>query len=115
MLIRVLMLFSLTAVYGCGQSAPPTGAEITDPVALGERKARACAGCHGPKGVSRVASYPSLAGKDKAYLAEQLRRFKSGERQNPMMNAMAVNVNDTDIEHLAAYYAAQPKPETGHD
>ncbi|MCP8898764.1 c-type cytochrome [Gilvimarinus xylanilyticus] len=109
------MILTLAAVYGCGQSAPPAGAEIADPVALGERKARACVGCHGPKGVSRVASYPSLAGKDKAYLAEQLRRFKSGERQNPMMNAMAVNVSETDIEHLAAYYAAQTSPEAEHD
>ncbi|UTF61859.1 cytochrome c [Gilvimarinus sp. DA14] len=107
MLFLALALFALA---GCEPSTSDADAGPVDPVAMGAKKARACIGCHGPKGVSRVASYPSLAGLDEDYMVEQLQLFKSQQRQNPMMNAMAVNLSETDMQHLAAYFAAQPSP-----
>ncbi|BFM20541.1 c-type cytochrome [Gilvimarinus japonicus] len=106
---RVLLaLILMTSLTACDK---PQGAnnkpEVVDPVALGERKARVCMSCHGPGGVSRVASYPTLAGQDRAYLLTQLRDFKAGRRENPMMNAMVASLSDTDMQHLAAYFAAQ--------
>lgn len=97
----------MTLLVGCGESSTAESESTADPVALGERKARVCTSCHGPGGVSRVASYPSLAGQQREYLLAQLRAFKSGERENPMMNAMVASLSDTDMQHLAAYFAAQ--------
>lgn len=65
--------------------------------------AKGCIGCHGAAGVSVVPTYPSLKGKQAAYVQESLTGFKSGSRQNPTMNAMAAGLSDADIANLAAY------------
>lgn len=66
-----------------------------------------CSGCHGPQGLG-VAPFPPIAGLDAKYLSEQISRYKSGDRVDPMgMMGMAVQtLSDTDITELAAYYAA---------
>lgn len=76
-----------------------------DPVA-GANKFVVCAGCHGPTGAGNAAlGYPQLAGKDAAYVATQLRAFKSGTRKSATMEAMAAGLTDTDIDNVAAYIA----------
>jgi cytochrome c553 len=74
-----------------------------------------CAGCHGPNGKSSNPQWPNLAAQQPDYLAAQLKAFKSGARKNPMMQSMAANLNDQDIENLAAYFAAQPAAKAGGD
>ncbi|MBU2887344.1 cytochrome c [Gilvimarinus agarilyticus] len=105
------LIICLTLVWlisACSEQGEASAPELAaDPVAMGAKKARACMGCHGPKGVSRIASYPSLAGLDADYIAAQLQAFQSGERQNPMMSSMAINLSEQDIHNLAAYFAAQ--------
>ena len=81
----------------------------------GKRQSRQCAGCHGPEGISRVDSYPSLAGRSEDYLQRQLKAFRSGERRNPMMGSIATNLSDEAIETLAHYYASLPGPEVQND
>lgn len=114
---RLLVVGLVLLASGCGRdsTAPNAAQQAVDPVAAGARKARVCMGCHGPGGVSKVASYPSLAGKDQAYLLEQLQKFKSGERDNPMMNSMVLHLDDQSLRQLAAYFAAQPTPGASHD
>jgi cytochrome c553 len=107
-IIRAVLSVAIMALLvGCGESSTAEPEATADPLALGERKARVCTSCHGPRGVSKVASYPSLAGQKREYLLAQLRAFKSGERENPMMNAMVASLSDTDMQHLATYFAAQ--------
>ncbi len=65
--------------------------------------AKGCIGCHGNGGVSVVPAYPSLKGRDEAFVRQNLTNFRSGKRQNPTMNAMAAGLKDVDIENLAAY------------
>ncbi len=65
--------------------------------------AKGCIGCHGAGGVSVVPTYPSLKGRNEAFVQENLTNFRSGTRQNPTMNAMAAGLSDDDIENLAAY------------
>lgn len=67
----------------------------------------ACTGCHGVNGNSLNQDYPSLAGQPSAYLSAQLRRFASGERVSPIMNAMARSLKDGDIDAVAGYFARQ--------
>ena len=75
-----------------------------DPVA-GKAKAMTCAGCHGAAGISNNGMWPNLAGQKEAYLASQLKMFRDGKRNNPMMSAMSKGLSDADIANLAAYYA----------
>jgi cytochrome c553 len=76
-----------------------------DPVA-GKARFAVCAGCHGPDGMGNAAlGYPQLAGKDAAYVAQQLRAFKSGKRDSATMQAMVSGLDETDIDNVAAYVA----------
>jgi cytochrome c553 len=65
--------------------------------------ARGCIGCHGAGGVSVVATYPSLKGRNREFIRQSLTAFRSGERKSPVMNAMAAGLNDADIANLADY------------
>ena len=73
--------------------------------AAGKAKAAMCAACHGATGISAIPSYPNLAGQKEAYLAKQLKDFKSGARKDPVMGAMAMGLSDADVANVAAYYA----------
>ena len=65
--------------------------------------ARGCIGCHGAGGVSVVATYPSLKGRDGDFIRKNLTDFRSGARKDPVMNAMTAGLKDADIENLADY------------
>lgn len=73
----------------------------------GQQKATPCVACHGVNGNSANPEWPSLAGQSGAYIVKQLKAFKAGERQNPLMTPMAQPLSDDDMEDLAAYYSQQ--------
>jgi cytochrome c553 len=77
---------------------------LADDIAAGKAKAASCAGCHGAVGISNNPSWPNLAGQQKAYLAKQMRDFRSGIRQDALMTPMAKPLTDKEIANLAAYY-----------
>jgi cytochrome c553 len=74
--------------------------------AAGKSKAAMCAACHGAAGISAIPMYPNLAGQKEAYLAKQLKDFKSGARKDPVMAPMAMALNDDDVANIAAYFAS---------
>lgn len=74
----------------------------------GRETARQCAGCHGEAGVSVSGEIPNLAAQKAAYLEAQLKAFREGRRTNPLMNAIAAQLEDAEIENLAAHFAALP-------
>ena len=73
----------------------------------GKQKAESCASCHGDNGNSMVATFPKLAQQHSSYLERQLRAFKDGSRNDPMMSPMALSLTDEDMADISAYYAAQ--------
>ncbi|REL28617.1 cytochrome c [Thalassotalea euphylliae] len=75
-------------------------------VAAGKAKSAMCAACHGAEGISAIPMYPNLAGQKEAYIAKQLKDFKSGARKDPVMAPMAMGLTDADMANLAAYYAS---------
>lgn len=77
-------------------------------VQKGEAKSAACRACHGGNGVSVSEDIPNLAGQKAKYLATQLEAFRDGTRTNPLMNAMAGQLEDDDIENLAAFFSSLP-------
>lgn len=91
-----------------------TSAQAADTQGAWPRLSDACTGCHGVDGHSANQAYPSLAGQRPEYLAQQLRRFASGERHSPIMSAMARSLSEQDIAALAAHFGRQPAQGNGH-
>lgn len=102
---------SVSLLLACIWIVPVSAADIT----AGEQKAANCLGCHGPKGKSSNAQWPNLAAQQSTYIVNQLNAFKTGTRNNPMMQSMAANLSDEDINNLAAYYFSQPPVSAGGD
>ncbi len=75
-------------------------------IAAGKAKSATCAACHGANGISAIPMYPNLAGQKEAYMVKQLKAFKSGERKDPVMSAMAMPLSDADIANVSAYFAS---------
>ncbi len=73
----------------------------------GQAKTTTCIACHGVDGNSANPEWPSLAGQSSAYLIKQMKAFKDGKRQDPLMTPMAQLLSEEDIKDLAAYYAQQ--------
>ena len=72
-------------------------------------EAASCAACHGANGMGNAAAgYPRLAGLSKTYIADQLRLFASGQRNNAIMSGMAKPLSAAQMKQLAAYYADLP-------
>jgi cytochrome c553 len=76
-------------------------------IEAGKAKSAICASCHGPNGNSVNPLWPNLAGQKEQYLVKQIKAFRDGTRQDPMMAPMVAALSDEDIANLAAYYAAQ--------
>ncbi len=103
--MRITILGSALAVLLLLQSPAQAGDAAAGETAY---NARGCIGCHGVAGKSpAAAAYPVVGGKQDSFIAGELTRFRSGERQNPTMNAMAAMLSEADIANLAAYLAAQ--------
>lgn len=80
-----------------------TSAQAADPAAGKAKYQATCAACHGANGISIAPIYPNLAGQKEPYLVAQLKAFRDGQRQNPIMQPMAKGLSDTDIANIAAY------------
>jgi cytochrome c553 len=100
------------------ESAAPVAALADDKPATwgdakaGQAKAGTCAACHGADGNSSDKQYPKLAGQHERVIWKQLKLFKSGERENPIMQPMAAALSEQDMRDLGAYFATQ-KPTSG--
>lgn len=95
------------AVYFSNLQPAREGGEVSS----SNPKASTCTACHGQYGIIEHDLWPNLRGQKKLYLAEQLKRFRSGERVDPLMSPMAKNLSDQDIEELAEFYSAPHQTE----
>jgi cytochrome c553 len=93
----------LLAAVGAMASGGPCAAQDA---ALGRLKAVQCQACHGLDGMAKIPGAPNLAGQPKDYLVKAMTDYKTGARKNDMMSVVMQQMNDADIELLAAYYAA---------
>jgi len=73
----------------------------------GENVRARCISCHGMTGITVTQLWPNLAGQQAMYLQKQLRDFKSGERQSPIMQVIAQELTDEQIVAVAEYYSQQ--------
>ncbi|MDP4530436.1 c-type cytochrome [Alkalimonas delamerensis] len=115
----LLIFVSIGLLAACSEPASQSEAPPQDPFAQlseserelvrhGEARARSCAACHGPQGISRNRMYPSIAGLPSERMSELLEAYRNGDKSNPLMSPQARGLSDQDIEALAAYYALLP-------
>lgn len=76
-------------------------------MAAGMQKAQTCVACHGPEGNSTSPAIPSLAGQPAQFIATQLVMFREGRRKDAQMSPFATGLANTDLNNIAAYFAAQ--------
>jgi len=90
-------------------SQAPVGREkpAKGDAAKGEPLSGKCGGCHGQQGHSADAQTPSLAGQDAVYMVKTMKAYRDGSRKHEEMKTMLTGVKDTDLEHIAAFYAVQ--------
>jgi cytochrome c553 len=92
-----LVIFSLTAL---AQDAAP---KVDTP--------EACGVCHGVDGNSPAGTFPNLSGQNARYLYLQLKDFKEGRRNDPVMSPIAKQLEKKEMQTLAKYFSEQkPKP-----
>ncbi len=80
------------------------GAEHPDGAVLAQEKG--CVACHGLDGRAIAGSYPNLNGQWERYLRLQLIAYRSGQRDNAVMNGMAAGLSDEEINALAEHYGS---------
>ena len=72
----------------------------------GHATAAKCTACHGANGKSSNPSWPNLIGQSKTYLVNALKHYGSGARKNAIMAGIVKALSDSELENVAAYYAA---------
>lgn len=106
----VLALLGAGLIAGC--SNPTRSRDLANPnVSAVTLAQQVCSNCHGIAGISVSPNFPNLAAQTPAYLAAQLKEFKSHDRQDPAgfeyMWGLSRRLTDQQIDGLAAYYASQ--------
>lgn len=107
-------LAAFFASYGEPKDAPV----VTSGVEAGKEKSQACVACHGERGISVNEIWPNLSGQHESYLLASLKQYKlanvdpselggNNQRNNAVMAGLVANLDEQDLEDLAAYFAAQ--------
>ena len=86
-------------------AASAQGPALAGDFEAGRAKAAKCKQCHGLDGLGKLPIYPNIAGQSAVYLAQQLRNYRDGQRQNDMMSFITKELSDADIDDLAEYFS----------
>ncbi len=96
-----LLAVTVSSMMAGNLARPAVNAEA------GAAKAVVCQACHGANGNSANPEWPSLAGIGADYIAQQLKNFKEGKRNNAVMMPNAMNLSPDDMADLGAYFDSQ--------
>ena len=99
---HALLGTALLTVMSVSFSIQAADAEAGKAIAEGN-----CASCHNADGNSTIALNPKLAGQVPGYIKTQLMAFKSGTRENGIMQGMAAPLSEEDMSNLDAFYVSQ--------
>jgi cytochrome c553 len=94
------------AAYFSGLRCEAAPASDAQAASAGQAIAAKCTACHGADGRASNAAWPNLAGRSKDYLVNAIKAYKGGARNNGMMAGIVKDLNDSDAESVAAYYAS---------
>jgi cytochrome c553 len=91
------------AAYYSGLS-PFSGKGNALPETKGRLKLSTCETCHGTQGEGQP-THPRLAGQKSGYLFSQLKAFRTGARNHPVMTLFVEGLTDDDIRAISDYYS----------
>ena len=105
-----IKLASLIAMAGLALATVQAQASslVEGSIEDGKAKAITCAACHGPEGNSANPLWPNIAGQNAPYILAQLKAFKEGARQDPLMTSQAMLLSEKDMADLAVYFESLP-------
>ena len=96
-------------VAGLLLTSAARGAEIRGDRALGEYLSAECVTCHQLSGRS-VGAIPAIVGIDAASFVAMMNAYRSRERENQVMRAIAAKFADDEIAALAVFFESiKPK------
>ena len=107
-------LYRIGACIVLGQvfMAPPTQAQTQTPTSPNATlNIHVCGECHGETGAPKDGKLPIIWGQSAVYLEKQLRDYRSGQRENQIMNSMAESVPKKELGLWAQALASQPWPQ----
>ncbi len=97
-------------IAGIGAASFACAANAQDPNAA-RALAATCATCHGTDGNSVGGVPPSIAGRPKDLMVQQLKEFRDGKRPATIMHQQAKGYTDAQFELIAGYFAnVKPAP-----
>lgn len=100
---KVLIIVSIVFAFSNALAEEDKYASVKD-------KLQTCFACHGEKGVSQISTNPVLAGQQFYYMYVQLKDFKSGLRESPIMSPIVKNMEKADLRLIAEYFSEQEWP-----
>lgn len=109
----IIVLAASSAVTIANAADAPAAATTKEPsyadrIERGKQIAGAvCVACHGLDGYSPIPANPNIAGMPAEYIAKQLALYKTGKRQNAIMQGMVANLTPADMNALGTYYFSQ--------
>lgn len=68
----------------------------------------ACAGCHGPGGISQASHIPSIAGLNVRYFYAAMQAFRQDRRPSSVMGRIAKGYKSGQLQRMALHYGTQP-------
>lgn len=91
-------IFGTLVVFAAALSGPAVAADDI------EAKLQVCGACHGQNGVPNdPKTVPIIWGQTQVYLVKQLHDYRAGDRDNPIMAAMAKTLTQEELRPAAAY------------
>lgn len=75
--------------------------------------AKLCLSCHGESGLPTDPNIPIIFGQEFYYLYVQLKDYKAGRRDNPIMSGIVAGLDKAQMKALAQYFAERAWPTTG--
>lgn len=91
--------------FGSTRAAEQKGATATIDTSV-QSNIAICARCHGDERAAPTSALvPRLHGQSEAFLAAALRDYRSGARRSGIMQPVAAELDEQEIDRLAAYYA----------
>lgn len=104
-LVRIVFLLQLASLTFADDAVLEEFTEIAGLI-------KTCEVCHGAFGASEQQQYPILAGQEFYYLYVQLKDFKSGLREDPVMGPLASSLEKDTMQLVANYFSQQTWPNT---
>lgn len=113
-LVGAVLTMSLSARADGDPAAPELAKQGAQIVQKGtDQGAAACSACHGADGAGNAAAaYPRLAGLDAGYLVGQLKAYKDGQREHPIMKPIGAALTEEQMRAVGAYFAQLDTPST---